>query len=68
MVNFSVANYGINNVPAYNPTAFRGIASNKGYAPTPSFTSQPDTVELSTNKNKDCLMVLSGALVWGLLL
>lgn len=52
MTNFSVANYNINNVQGCNTTAFRGTYSNKGYSPTPSFTSQPDTVELSTNKKQ----------------
>lgn len=62
MVNFSVANYNINNVPAYNTTAFRGIFSNMGYVPAPSFTSQPDTVELSTNKKQG----LSNGAKWGI--
>ena len=62
MVNFSVANYNINNVPAYNTTAFKGTSSNRGYAPTPSFASQPDTVELSTNKKQE----LSNGAKWGI--
>lgn len=62
MVNFSVANYNINNVPAYNTIAFRGISSNMGYVPAPSFTSQPDTVELSTNKKQG----LSNGAKWGI--
>ena len=62
MASFSGANYNINNVPAYNTNAFRGTTSNKGYAPTPSFTSQPDTVELSTNTKQG----LSNGAKWGI--
>lgn len=52
VVNSLIANYNIGNVPTYNTTAFMGTSSNQGYSRTHSFTSLPDTVELSTNKKQ----------------
>ena len=62
MVNSSIANYNVNNVPTYNTAAFKGTHSNRNYVVAPSFTSQPDTVELSTNKKQG----LSNAAKWGI--
>lgn len=62
MVNSSIANYNISNVQGCNNIIFRGTSSNRGYSRTPSFTSQPDTVELSTNKKQG----LSNGAEWGL--
>lgn len=62
MVNSSIANYNVNNVPAYNTAAFKGTHSNRNYVAAPSFTSQPDTVELSTNKKQG----LSDGAKWGI--
>lgn len=62
MVDSFLRNYSINNTQGYSTPISKGTQAGNCYHRTPSFASQPNTVELSNNKKQE----LSDGAKWGI--